>query len=248
MNHEACCSELDLEVNRFAEALSGAEWTATVPSCPDWTVRDLTQHLGTVHRWADQLVRARAATRIGRSHMNIDTGEVSAEWLRSGGRALSLTLRSADPDESMWAWGADQHVRFWSRRQLHETMVHRIDLELAMGVTSVVDPAIAADAVDEFLANLKSDRDVTITARSLHDQGERLKITTADGIRTWNVVLSPDRYDFVEELPFADAVVTAEPRELLMLLLRRRPRSACDATVAGDESLLDHWLEATSFQ
>jgi uncharacterized protein (TIGR03083 family) len=180
--------------------------------------------------------------------MNAGKEVVSAEWLRSGGHALAVTLRGADPEESMWAWGADQHVRFWSRRQFHETLVHRIDLELAMGVKSVVEPAIALDAVDEFLANAKSDRDITIAARSSHEQGERLKIATVDGTTAWNVVLRSDGYDFVEELPAADAIITAEPRELLMLLLRRRPRSECDVTIEGDESLVGHWLDGTAFQ
>jgi hypothetical protein len=26
----------------------------------------------------------------------------------------------------MWAWGPDKHARFWSRRMLHETAVHRV--------------------------------------------------------------------------------------------------------------------------
>ncbi len=248
MNHEAYCDEVDLEVDRFADALASASWTAMVPSCPDWTVRDLTEHLGTVHRWAEQLVRTRAASRIARSAMTFGNEEISAEWLRSGGHALAVTLRGADPDEPMWAWGADQHVRFWSRRQLHETMVHRFDLELAMGVQSAVDPAIALDAVDEFLANLKSDRDVTVSARPMHERGERLKIATADGTTSWNVVLGGDGYHFVEELPVADAVIAAEPHELLMVLLRRRPRRECDVTIVGDESLIDHWIEGTAFQ
>ena len=34
-----------------------ADVTAAVPSCPDWTVRDLVAHLGTVNWWAGQTVR-----------------------------------------------------------------------------------------------------------------------------------------------------------------------------------------------
>ena len=158
MHHDQYCDELDLEVDRFADALTTADLAARVPSCPKWNVADLTRHLGTVHRWAEHLVRTRATTRIRLADTELGEIEVSDEWLRAGGHALSATLRAADPDQSMWAWGADQHVRFWSRRQLHETLVHRFDLELAIGVTSQVDPAIAADAIDEFFSNLTCDR------------------------------------------------------------------------------------------
>jgi uncharacterized protein (TIGR03083 family) len=241
------CSELDREVDRFAESLANADFTARVPSCPEWTVRDLAEHLGKVHRWAQELVRVRATKRISLSTMDLGAIEVGSEWLRSGGRSLVETLRVADPDESMWAWGADQHVRFWARRQLHETLVHRIDLELAKGAASSVDPAIALDAVDEFLENLKSDRDVAVRARPTHNGSERLEIRSADSTKRWSVELTADGYEFVDSSSEPDAVLIAEPEELLAAVLRRRPVEECNVVIEGDETLVDHWLRETEF-
>ena len=58
----------------------------------------------------------------------------------------------------MWAWGADQHTRFWPRRMLHETLVHRTDAALALGQDPhpTIDPEVAADGIDELFANLPS--------------------------------------------------------------------------------------------
>jgi uncharacterized protein (TIGR03083 family) len=176
VKYEEHCNELDREVDRFAEALANADFAARVPSCPEWSVRDLSEHLGRVHRWAQELVRTRATQRIPFPAVDVGAIKVDSEWLRSGGHSLAQTLRSADPDESMWAWGADQHVRFWARRQLHETLVHRIDLELAMGEASSIDSAVALDAVDEFLENVKSDRDIAVRARPTRSEGESLEI------------------------------------------------------------------------
>lgn len=247
MNHEEYCDELDREVDRFAGALAGADALAMVPSCPEWNVRDLTGHLGRVHRWAEQLVRLRATQRMA---LQGDFSDVTFddEWLREGGRALSATLRAADPDAPMWAWGTDQHVRFWSRRQLHETLVHRIDLELALGVDSEVAPAIAIDAIDEFFANMTADADITVKARPSHSRGERLAIKTADDEARWNVVLGDGGYEFVDELEGPDAVVSGAPGELLALVLRRRPLAECDVTIEGDPTLVEHWLAGTAFQ
>ena len=102
----------------------------------------------------DQLVRSLAPTRVPASEMGLDEGPADAEWLRRGGTTLVQTLRSADPAAPMWAWGPDQHVRFWSRRQLHETLVHRFDLELANGNPPSSPPVSLADTIDEFLGNL----------------------------------------------------------------------------------------------
>jgi uncharacterized protein (TIGR03083 family) len=248
MNHLECCDELDLEVDRFADALTGADLSAWVPSCPEWTVRELTEHLGMVHRWAEQLVRTRAQKRIPFSEVDFDEGEIGDEWLRTGGHALSATLRAADPDQPMWAWGADHHVRFWSRRQLHETLVHRIDLELATGTTSRVEPAIAADAIDEFFGNLTSDRDIAVAARPSHPSGERIQFRAKGGFGQWNVELRPDEYSFVGEGGWFDAVVIGEPAEMLALVLRRRPLKECAVRVEGDAPLVEHWLAGTAFQ
>ncbi len=201
-----------------------------------------------VHRWAHELVRVRATERISLAAFDVDGIAFDGDWLRSGGHSLAETLRAADPDESMWAWGADQHVRFWARRQLHETLVHRIDLELAMGVAYHVEPTIALDAVDEFLANVKSDRDIALTARSTSPEGERLQIRTLDSSTYWNVILHVDGYEFVDALADPDAVLIAEPGELLAVLLRRRAIEECDVVIEGDESLVDHWLRGTAFQ
>ncbi|MFJ6752135.1 maleylpyruvate isomerase N-terminal domain-containing protein [Streptomyces sp. NPDC091266] len=49
------------------------------------------------------------------------------------------TFRAVDPDAPMWAWGADQHARFWVRRMLFETLVHRTGAETAVGIRPTVD-------------------------------------------------------------------------------------------------------------
>ena len=44
-----------------------------------------------------------------------------------------------------------RHRRFWSRRQLHETTVHQVDLDLVLRKDSEIRPAVAGDGVDEVL-------------------------------------------------------------------------------------------------
>ncbi|HEX2291327.1 MAG TPA: maleylpyruvate isomerase N-terminal domain-containing protein, partial [Pseudonocardiaceae bacterium] len=44
----------------FAEALRGADLKQPVPTCPDWTLYQLTEHIGQAHRWATTIVIRRA--------------------------------------------------------------------------------------------------------------------------------------------------------------------------------------------
>jgi uncharacterized protein (TIGR03083 family) len=175
-----------------------------------------------------------------------DADVFDARWLREGGRALVEALRSADPDDEMWAWGTDQHVRFWSRRQLHETFVHRLDLELASGATSYIDLAVASDAIDEFLANMKADRDISPRARDGRD-AELFRIRSTAPAGYWSVRLSSDGYDFVDSVEEPDAELSGTSDEVLMVVLRRRALAGSEVTVSGDSSLAEYWLAQTAF-
>jgi uncharacterized protein (TIGR03083 family) len=247
VNHAQYCDELEIEVDRFATGLAGADMSARVPTCPDWSIEDLTRHLGRVHRWATALVRERATSRISLGTMSIDSDVVDAEWLRSGGRALVDVLRSANPDDAMWAWGADQHVRFWSRRQLHETFVHRLDLEAATRTLSYIDPVIALDATDEFLANMKSDGDISLHARDGR-KSEVFQISATVPLGQWSVRLGVDNYEFVDSTDTPDAELSGPASELLKALLHRGELANSDVGVTGDETLVEYWLSQTAFQ
>ena len=61
-------------------------------------------------------------------------------------------LEAADPAEEAWNWSDDHTVGFILRRQAHEALIHRVDAELAAGLPSEVDPALATDGVHEVLA------------------------------------------------------------------------------------------------
>jgi uncharacterized protein (TIGR03083 family) len=247
MTHDEDCTELDREIERFVDSLASVDPATRVPSCPDWTVLDLTEHLGTVHRWATKLVSQRSSARVPWAGLTEDGDVFDARWLREGGRALVEALRSANPDDEMWAWGTDQHVRFWSRRQLHETFVHRLDLELASGATSYIDPAVAFDAIDEFLANMKADRDISLRAREGRD-AELLRIRSTSPTGQWSIRLAAEGYDFVESVEEPDVEFSGPAGDVLMVILRRRDLAGSNVTVTGDSSLAQYWVAQTAFQ
>jgi uncharacterized protein (TIGR03083 family) len=247
MTHDEYCDELAREIDRFADGLTSADSTTRVPSCPDWTVLDLTEHLGTVHRWATKLVVERSPVRVPRAGLTSDSDVFDVSWLREGGRALVEVLRGADGDDAMWAWGADQHVRFWSRRQLHETFVHRLDLELATGATSYVDPSVAYDATDEFLANMKADRDISLHSREGRDT-ELFRIRSTMPVGHWSVRLTSEGYDFVNSDDEPDAEISGSAGDVLMAVLRRREITHSGVTASGDYSLAQYWLAQTAFR
>jgi hypothetical protein len=49
--------QLRRDGERLATVASSTDPGAPVPTCPDWSLRDLVHHVGGVHRWATGFVR-----------------------------------------------------------------------------------------------------------------------------------------------------------------------------------------------
>ena len=132
----------------FAEVLRTTDPAAAVPDCAGWTVTDLGTHLGNVHRWAATVVRTGEAQP---QNLAADAGADLASWYSESARLLLDALHSADPDAPCWHFGGTEKTKaFWFRRQVHETAVHLAD----SGSDHALDPAAAADGVDEVLGVL----------------------------------------------------------------------------------------------
>src|SRR5438270_590199 len=119
MQPEGYLDALRKECDAFAAA-ARAGLDAHVPTCPAWTVADLTVHLGRVHRWAAETVRTGATERIrGRDERwPVDPSQPDlVEWFEAGGRELRASLAGSDPDAPVWTFIPEGTVLFWYRRQ-----------------------------------------------------------------------------------------------------------------------------------
>ena len=135
----------------LAESAESAGMSAPVPSCPDWSVRDLLAHIGMVHRWARRS-SASGATDRRRATEPEPGDDALVEWYRDGHAALVDVLTSAPADVTCWFFlPSPSPLQFWSRRQLHETAIHRVDAGLANGETVAYEADLAADGLDELI-------------------------------------------------------------------------------------------------
>lgn len=240
----AYCGLLADEVDRFSRVLDEVARTARVPSCPDWAVRDLVEHIGTIHRWAAHMVRVLAPERVPSSALELgmpDSPDDLPAWFAAGKDILLDSFRGADPDAAMWAWGSDAHVRFWPRRMLHETTIHRVDAELARGTAPAVDVAVAVDGVDELLDNLPCAVRFRPAVAELKGDGQLLRLAATDAGVAWSLHLDPAGYRWDhDEADAPTAEVRGTASDVLLVLYSRAPKDAVDMT--GDAALFDRWL------
>jgi uncharacterized protein (TIGR03083 family) len=144
---------LDAEYARFRSLIpaAGDLTTIRVPSCPEWSLDDLVQHVGEVYLHKVDCVRLNA-----RPTEEPDlTGLTSVQVLERGFGELSKTFDEHAPEDPAWTWfEPDQTVGFWIRRMAHETAVHRFDAELAVHSPTPIEDDLAEDGLDEVLATL----------------------------------------------------------------------------------------------
>ncbi|MEO7397195.1 MAG: maleylpyruvate isomerase family mycothiol-dependent enzyme, partial [Ilumatobacteraceae bacterium] len=111
-------------------------------------------------------------------------------WFVAGHHALVEALRAAPVDLAAFTFLADPPAPrvFWARRQLHETGMHRVDAESALGRIAPFSPEVAADGIDEMLTGF-----VPRSHTPLHsDVPVSLQVTTTDAAGAWRVTISAD--------------------------------------------------------
>lgn len=171
---------------RFAIDVARGDIRATVATCPGWSVYDLVVHLGNVHAWAATIVETgRRAAEHNDEPASHKPHAVSV-WYAAKAEDLHAVLRSADPAAACWnATGAGLTNRFWLRRQLYETLMHQVDLDLAAGRTTDLADELCTDAIAEVL---------TVFLPRMHARGHPcalvapLTLRVADTTRAWTLV------------------------------------------------------------
>jgi len=162
--------------------------------------------------------------------------------LDRGYAELTAEFAARKPDERTFTWfEPDQTVGFWIRRMAQETVIHRVDAELAVGAAPAEIPDdLAQDGVDEVLTRFLGYGSVAWHeefAGVLPPQEEAPVLIRA-GDRGWLVRIGPAGVQISTAPPGSDgaAVVSGAPGSVL-LWLWRRAESGVDR--AGDPRLVE---------
>ena len=237
----------------LADLIDGADLTRPVPTCPDWTLRQLITHVGRAHRWATAIVTTRAAEPI--AFREVPDGKLPgdqrehAAWLRTGAAGLVDAVR-AGGDERVWTHLGRGPARYWARRMAHETAVHRADGQIALGQRPQLDPVTAADGIDEWLGFLAAPADGgdRPSLAGLHGKVLHLHVTD-EGVAggEWMIRPGPDGVMVEPGHGKGDVAVRGPASDLLLVLMRRLPASDPAVQVLGDAAVLDALLAETAF-
>jgi uncharacterized protein (TIGR03083 family) len=224
------------------DAVEEAGPETSVPSCPGWTIADLTEHLTAQLHWVRETT-PRGSTERPAEQITPEQRPAWPEALDGLRRELTGTIETLDAvDAGMpaWNWAPQPKVAaFWQRRMAHEISVHRWDAQNAVGRAVPIETKLAADGVNEVLdtylpvGRRKGPADVhgvvhLVATDASYDWFVRLRGAGIALLDTGTIFDSDDHHQQ------AEASGTAS--ELLLTLWGRRPAEKLART--GDPRLI----------
>jgi uncharacterized protein (TIGR03083 family) len=247
---------------RMREVVQG-HYPAPVPTCPDWTVADLVRHVAQVYLHKTELMRN--GKEPGQWPPAEFAGTDPVQLLDRGYNAVTAEFAARKASDTTTTWyEPDQTVGFWIRRMAQETVIHRIDAELACGaLVAPIPEDLSVDGVDELLTIFLGwsftqwPEDFTAALKDSPGHGYLVRTDGASESRTvsWlirtatgqlTVAGGPDEdtadEDRADEEPTADATLSGTPAAVLRWGWNREaetaPGQVSAVVVSGDPEAL----------
>ena len=146
----------------FIDLARSNDHTTPIPSCPDWTIGDIADHMADCWTFWSRVVADGITDRGQLQTIEAPTGltgDLLIDWLAASHNALYSALADAPSDQPAWSWaGSRLDVSWVRRRMVHESSVHLWDLANSVGDPYEVPSNIAADGIDEFLMHFMGRR------------------------------------------------------------------------------------------
>jgi uncharacterized protein (TIGR03083 family) len=229
---------LDADHRRMREVATG-DLTTPVPSCPDWTVADLLDHVAKVYLHKVECIR------LGRAPepWPPDLSDREPLDVLDGAYAdLAETFAAHKASDPAFTWyDPDQTVGFWARRMAQETVIHRRDAELAFGAPTPAADDIAKDGIAELLVIFVG----WATTKWSGEIAAELEARIGDTVLVDDWLLRPTMEGVHVERGQDDARlrVSGSPSSLLFWLWNRSAPSDDPVVVDGDPSVAERFRE-----
>lgn len=220
MDDKRYLETLESDFRRLREVVAGA-LDEKVPSCPEWTGADLARHVAEVYLHKTEGMRRGEFP----TPWPPDLGPDPLAALDRAYRELPAEFAARSPGDAAPSWyEPGRTVGWWMRRMAQETVIHRIDAELAAGVEPLPVPAdLAADGIDEVLVCFLAYA-TTAYPDYLGDylqgcDGSTVRVDTESA--SWLVQLGPDVVTVERTSADAEAVIRGSEDAVLRWLWRR---------------------------
>jgi len=256
--HPVLLQLLDERSAAFRAAVtSAASLDVQVPTCPEWTLFELVQHVGQgQRRWAATVAAgpgdgppARAAAEAAAEAPR--EREALLAWSAEATERLLAALREAGPERGCWTWwGTSQSPQTCgavARHQLQQIAVHAYDAQITVGAPQALPEEVALDGVDEFLLTCCATTDAWPHEPAAVDydaaEGRSWRLSLSAGGARATRLPAPATTSAAaagEDPDAADASLRGTAGDLVLALYGRIPVDSLE--LAGDRRAFDRLL------
>jgi uncharacterized protein (TIGR03083 family) len=239
MDYQQHVEAVRREIDSLNRALGDGAIDAPVPSCPEWTLADLTLHVGQFAGWWTHIL-CEGTGRPRPESSEPPAGNGRVDWCATALADLLGELEETPPDTSVWTWSPDDKTaRFPARRSAHELAVHRFDAQLARGTQQPIEVELATDGIDEIF--------VMIAHRgpSPDGAGESIHLHATDCDAEWMLIFGEAGIEVRHAHEKGDAAVRGAVSDLELLLYQRPTIGPVERF--GDERPLELFYRAFTF-
>lgn len=242
------------EDRAFGDLIRAGDPATPVPTCPQWSLKQLFRHVGRGHRWAAQIVRDRLDHPLDFSQVENgkppDDLDGAIAWLHDGAQHLTDVVERGGFETPVWTIVGTRPAYWWVRRRLHEVAVHRADAALALGRAYTLAPELAADAISEWL-DLVVAQSKTDGASLPLDDGQSVHLHATDpGLGVggeWTVRAAGGKIVWSLGHDKGTVALRGGASALLLASLRRVAVADADIEIHGDTGVWQRLLDQTPF-
>lgn len=222
-----------------------------MPTCGDWTLKQLFRHVGRGNRWAAQIILERRNQELDprdvRDGKPPDDPDAAADWLMAGAELISNAIDRVGAETRVWTFIGPRPAGWWIRRRLHEATVHRADAALALGVPFELSPDLAADALSEWIDRVSVDR----RHPPALDRGESIHLHATDAelgpTGEWMIVHDEEGVWWSHDHGKGSVALRGPAKDLLLAAVRRVSAADVGLEVHGDTAVWEKWLDRTPY-
>lgn len=239
------------QTRAFGELIRSADPATPVPTCGEWTLKQLYRHVGRGNRWAAQIISERRnqpldprEVRDGRPPEDPDA---AAQWLDRGAQMIIDAVDHVGSDARVWTFVGPRPAGWWIRRRVHETAVHRADAALALGAEFELPTDFAADGLSEWIELATVDKrhpPALDRGQSIHLHATEEKLGPTG---EWTIAHDDDGLWWAHSHNKSSVALRGPVNALLIATVRRKTAAEAGLEVLGDATVWDGWLERTPF-
>jgi uncharacterized protein (TIGR03083 family) len=209
-----------------------------VPSCPDWTVTDLLEHVnGVLEFWATQVTAHDATGPTEPEREATPSPDQLGDRIEERAAELVSALFDAGADGPCWNWsGFDMDAAWVARRMALEVAIHRYDGELAAGTPTPIETYLAVDGIAERIyVHLASD----VPEEPEATLGGSICLVCTDADAAWVVEVGGGQLRAKNYQGPASAVLRGRASELFLFTWNRIGSERLEVT--GDRAVVAAW-------